>query len=79
MDAEKRYSAMEKLCLALYFAYTKLRYYMLPMEVSVICKTDLIKYMLSKPVPRSRIGQWMLALSEFSLSYIPIMLLKDKR
>ncbi len=32
--------------------------------------TDLIKYMLSKSVLISRIGRWILTLSEFSLTYV---------
>ncbi|XP_024200480.1 uncharacterized protein LOC112203790 [Rosa chinensis] len=31
----------------------------------------LIKYMLSRPILRGRIGKWVLALSEFSLQYVP--------
>ncbi|XP_024195598.1 uncharacterized protein LOC112198705 [Rosa chinensis] len=31
----------------------------------------LIKYMLSRPILRDRIGKWVLALSEFSLQYVP--------
>ncbi len=69
---------MEKLCLALYFACTKLKYYMLPVKVLVICKTDLIKYMLSKSVLRSRIGRCLLALSEFSLTYVPAKAVKGQ-
>ncbi len=46
------------------------------MEASVFCKTDLTKYMLSKPVLRSRIGRWMFALLEFSLPYVPAKAVK---
>jgi len=44
---------------------------MLPIDVYVICKTNLIKYMLSKPFLRGHIGKWTLALSKFNLHYIP--------
>ena len=37
---ECAYSFMEKLCLSLYFAAMKLRYYILPNEVYVIAKFD---------------------------------------
>ena len=70
-DVEVRYSAVEKLCLSLYFACTKLKSYMISRDVHVISKTDLIKYMLFYPILRGRIGKWMLALTEFSLQYIP--------
>lgn len=44
LPVEQCYSAMKKLYLALYYVCTKLRYYILPVEVSVVCKTDLIKF-----------------------------------
>ncbi|XP_059663595.1 uncharacterized protein LOC132309293 [Cornus florida] len=68
---ERRYTPIEKMCLALYFAAHKLRIYMLPVLVYVICATDLIKYMLSCPINSGRIGKWSLALMEFSFQYMP--------
>ncbi|XP_028052434.1 uncharacterized protein LOC114256940 [Camellia sinensis] len=53
-DAETRYNSVEKMCLALYFAAIKLRHYMLPAKVYVVAQTDVIKYMLSKPILRGR-------------------------
>ncbi|CAL8151929.1 unnamed protein product [Prunus armeniaca] len=67
--AELNYSRIEKLCLAFYFAATKLRHYMLPSVVQIISKTDLIKYMLTRPIIRCRIGKWTMALSEFTFQY----------
>ncbi|CAL8152706.1 unnamed protein product [Prunus armeniaca] len=68
--AELNYSPIEKLCLALYFAATKLRHYMLPSVVQIISKTDLIKYMLTRPIICSRIGKWTMALSKFTFQYV---------
>ncbi|GLU07027.1 hypothetical protein SLE2022_240070 [Rubroshorea leprosula] len=70
-QTEVKYSSVEKLCLALFFAAIKLRHYLLYSEVYVISKTDVIKYMLSRPLLRGRIGKWVLALSEFNLKYMP--------
>ncbi|KAM1231105.1 hypothetical protein TB2_041121 [Malus domestica] len=70
-EVETRYSPVERLCLALYFTASKLRHYMLPCHVHIITKTDVIKYMLSKPMLTGRIGKWILALSEFSFQYVP--------
>ncbi|XP_004306016.1 PREDICTED: uncharacterized protein LOC101304797 [Fragaria vesca subsp. vesca] len=69
-ECETRYSPMEKLCLALYFAGCKLRHYMLAFTTVVIAQSDLVKYMLSCPILRGRIGKWILAMSEFSLQYV---------
>jgi len=69
VDAETRYSAMEKLCLCLYFSCIKLRHYLLSAECTVICKDDVVRYMLSMPIMSGRIGKCILALSEFDLRY----------
>ncbi|GKU89586.1 hypothetical protein SLEP1_g3710 [Rubroshorea leprosula] len=70
-QTEVKYSSVEKLCLALFFAAIKLRHYLIYFEVYVVAKTDIVKYMLSCPLLRGRIGKWILALSEFNLKYIP--------
>jgi len=69
IDAETRYSAIEKLCLCLYFSCIKLRHYLLSAECTVICKDDVVRYMLSMPIMSGIIGKWILALSEFDLRY----------
>ena len=71
IEVEECYTLIEKLCLPLYFTYIKLCWYMFPIDVYVICKTNLIKYMLSKPFLRGHNGKWTLALSKFNLHYIP--------
>ncbi|XP_070679339.1 uncharacterized protein [Malus domestica] len=68
---EINYSAVEKLCLAVFFATSKLRHYMLPSVTQVIAQTDVIRYMLTRPIVKGRIGKWTMALSEFSLQYVP--------
>ena len=67
---ECRYSTVKKLCLALYFSALKLRYYMLAYIVFIIAQTDVIKYMLSKPILSGRMCKWSLALVEFHLLYV---------
>ena len=51
LDAETRYPEIEKLCLCLLFTYTKLHHILLSAETIVICTSDVIKHMLSAPVP----------------------------
>ncbi|XP_070668995.1 uncharacterized protein [Malus domestica] len=68
---EINYSAVEKLCLAMFFAASNLRHYMLPSVTQVIAQTDVIRYMLTRPIVKGRIGKWTMALSEFSLQYVP--------
>ena len=69
LDAETRYSPIERLILYLYFSYTKLRHYLLSAECVVVSKDDVIIYMLSLPILKGRIGKWILTLSEFDLRY----------
>jgi len=69
VNAETRYLAIEKLYLCLYFSCIKLRHYLLSAECIVICKDDVVKYMLSMPILSGWIGKWILALSEFDLHY----------
>ncbi|KAM1473746.1 hypothetical protein ACFX2I_029844 [Malus domestica] len=65
------YFVVEKLCLTVFFAASKLRHYMLPSVTQVIAQTDVIRYMLTRPIVKGRIGKWTMALSEFSLQYVP--------
>ena len=69
LDAETRYSHVESLCLCLYFSRTKFRHYLLSAECVAVSKDDVIRYMLSLPILKGRIGKWILALSEFDLRY----------
>jgi hypothetical protein len=69
LDTETRYHKIEKLCLCLFFICTKLRYILLSMEIIIICKSDIIKHMLTAPVLKGRLEKWMFALSEFDIWY----------
>ena len=51
---------------------------MLPCHIHIIAKTDVIKYMLSKPMLTGRIGKLILALSEFSFQYVPQRAIKGQ-
>jgi hypothetical protein len=69
LDMQTRYHEIEKLCLYLLFTCTKLRHILLSAEIIVICKSDVIKHMLTTPVLKGRLGKWMFALSEFDIRY----------
>ena len=69
IDAETRYTFIEKLCLSLYYACTKLRHYLLSSTCIVTCQADVIKHMLQKPILSGRIGKWAYALVEYDLAY----------
>ena len=76
LDAETRYSEMERLYLCLCFTCTKLRHYLLNVETRIVCKADVIKHMLSAPILKGRLGKWMYALSEFDIHFQPAKAVK---
>ena len=69
LDLETRYSAIENLCLCVYYSCTKFRHYLLNADCVVVSEFDVIKNMLSMPILNGRIDKWILALSEFDLRY----------
>ena len=71
LDTETRYVFIERLCLCLYYACTKLRHYLLSSTCIVACQADVIKHMLQRPILSGRIGKWAYALIEYDLSYEP--------
>jgi hypothetical protein len=62
LDTETRYPEIKKLCLCLFFTCTKLHHILLSVGVIVICKSDVIKHMMSAPMLKGRLGKWMIAL-----------------
>jgi hypothetical protein len=50
LDTETKYLKIERLCLCLFFTRTKLRHILLSAEIIIICKSDVIKHMLTAPV-----------------------------
>jgi hypothetical protein len=78
LDVETRYPDIKKLCLCLFFSYTKLHHILLSAEMIVICKSDVIKHMLSTPMLKGRLGKWMFALSEFDIRYQPVKAVKGQ-
>jgi hypothetical protein len=69
LDMETRYHEIEKLCLCLFFTCTKLRHILLSAEIIVICKSDVIKHMLSAPMLKGWLRKWMFVLLEFDIRY----------
>jgi hypothetical protein len=78
LDTETRYHKIQKLCLYLFFTYTKLRHILLLAEIIVICKLDVIKHMLSDPVLKGWLGKWMFTLLEFNIRYQPTKAVKGQ-
>ncbi|OMP03877.1 hypothetical protein CCACVL1_02236, partial [Corchorus capsularis] len=66
--SELNYSPIEKHCLSLVFATQKLQHYLLAHKVTVVTKSDPIRYILSRPILAGRAAKWLLLLGQFDLS-----------
>jgi ribonuclease HI len=78
LDTETRYHEIEKLCLYLFFTSTKLRHILLSAEIFIVCKSDVIKHMLTAPILKGQLGKWMFTLSEFNIRYQPAKAVKGQ-
>ncbi|KAL5545837.1 hypothetical protein UlMin_005524 [Ulmus minor] len=68
--AECNYSPVEKQCLALVYVAQRLCHYMLAHKIYLMSKRNPLRYMMSSPIPSSRLTRWILALSEFDINVI---------
>jgi hypothetical protein len=57
INAETRYSFIEKLYLSLFYACSKLRHYLLSSTCIVACQADVIKHILPQLILSKRIGK----------------------
>jgi ribonuclease HI len=78
IDAETRYSFIEKLCLFLFYACSKLRHYLLSSTYVVACQADVIRHLLQQSILSGRIGKWAYALIEYDLAYEPLKSMKGQ-
>jgi hypothetical protein len=78
LDDETRYVFMEKLCMPLYYACPKFRYYILSRSCIVLCQYDAINHMLLKQILSGRMVKWAYALVEYDLAYEPLRLMKGQ-
>jgi hypothetical protein len=76
IDAKTRYSLIEKLCLSLFYASSKLRHYLLSSTCIVACQADIIKHILQQSILNGRIRKW--ALIEYDLAYEPLKSMKGQ-
>jgi hypothetical protein len=55
IDAETKYSFIEKLCLSLFYAWSKLGHYLLSSTCVVACQADVSRHMLQQSILSERI------------------------
>jgi hypothetical protein len=78
IDAETRYFFIEKLCLSLFYACSKLWHYFLSGTCIVACQADVIKHMLQQLILSRRIGKWVYALIKYDLAYESLKSIKGQ-
>jgi ribonuclease HI len=76
IDVVTRYSFIEKLCLSLFYACSKLRHYLLSSTCIVACQADVIRHMLQQLILSGRIKKRAYALIEYDLPYEPLKSIK---
>jgi hypothetical protein len=74
----KQGNFIEKLCLSLFYACSKLRHYMLSSTCVVACQVDVIKHMLQEPILSGRIGKWAYTFIEYDLAYKQLKSMKGQ-
>ena len=67
---ERKYSSIEKTCLAVVWAAQKLRHYFLAHSVKLLARMDPLKYIFEKPVTSGRVARWQMLLAEFDITYV---------
>jgi hypothetical protein len=78
INVKTRYSFIEKLCLSLFYACSKIRHYLLSSTCIVACQPNVIKHMLQQPIRSGRIGKWGYALIEYDLAYESLKSIKGQ-
>jgi hypothetical protein len=76
INAETRYSFIEKLCLSLFYDCSKLQHYLLASTCVVACQADVFKHKLHQSILSGRIRKWAYALIEYDLAYEPLKSMK---
>ena len=70
IGSEKRYSVVERHCLALIFVAHKLRHYLLAFSVHIITRSYPIKFLLAKTILMGRAARWFLILSKYKFKCV---------
>jgi hypothetical protein len=78
IDTEMRYFFIEKMCLSLFYACSKLQHYLLASTCIVACQADVIKHMLQQLILSGRIRKWAYDLIEYDLAYEPLKSVKGQ-
>ena len=76
-DYETRYTPIEKSCFALIWALQKSKHIILPFQIWVITRMDLLTYLFEKSALSGRLSRWLILLVEFDLKYVARKTIKE--
>jgi len=77
-NAKCKYTHVEKICLSLFHACTKLEYYFLPNKILVLWKFDIVKHLSNHPVLQERLVKWEIKLNFYALTYVPLRVMNEQ-
>ncbi|KAL0383119.1 UNVERIFIED_CONTAM: hypothetical protein Scaly_0599200 [Sesamum calycinum] len=75
-ENELKYSPIEEVCLALFYAIKKLRHYFEVYSIRLISRSDLVKFVMSRPILSERLAKWSIVFNQYEIEYVPKKLQK---
>ncbi|KAL0413541.1 UNVERIFIED_CONTAM: Transposon Tf2-12 polyprotein [Sesamum radiatum] len=73
-----KYSPVEKVCLALFYAIKKLRHYFEAYSMRLISHADPVKFVMSRPVLSERLAKWSIVFNQYEIKYVPQKAIKGQ-
>ena len=77
IDAEIRYSHVEKLALATVHAVQRLRHYILLRQTLVVAHVNPFQFILTRRMIKGKYNKWIVILQEFDLEFVSAKLKKS--
>ncbi|PIN12541.1 hypothetical protein CDL12_14846 [Handroanthus impetiginosus] len=78
IENELKYSPVEKICLALFYAIKKLKHYFEAYHIQLISRADPVKFVMSKPVLSWRLAKWSIIFNQYEITYISQKVVKGQ-
>ncbi|KAL0292484.1 UNVERIFIED_CONTAM: Transposon Tf2-12 polyprotein [Sesamum radiatum] len=70
-ENELKYTPVEKVCLALFYAIKKFRHYFEAYSIRLTSRADPVKFVMSRPVLYGRLAKWSILFNQYEIEYVP--------